>query len=273
MRHRNKVAIQYGEEGIIHLDNVFRFANFEADRERYQLRSGSRTIKLERIPIELLFLLLEHRGKLVIREQIVARLWCDQSFLDTERSINTAVRKVRTALGDDPRQPRFIETDVGKGYRFLAPLEQEDPPREVQSGGRAIPRADNREGGEIRLRGFSVEVTGGAPLLTCDVVVSNIPLGRLPLMEPELPAEVTLPLKPRDRLLLDLHGIRVNLTAKAIQALHAFSISVLQSGLRTRMTDSRRLSEVPLEKISLGDAEPETSELPLPPKSHSAEMP
>jgi hypothetical protein len=92
-------------------------------------------------------------------------------------------------------------------------------------------------------------------------------------MEPELPAEVTLPLKPRDRLLLDLHGIRVNLTAKAIQALHAFSISVLQSGLRTRMTDSRRLSEVPLEKISLGDAEPETSELPLPPKSHSAEMP
>ncbi len=162
---------------------------------------------------------------------------------------------------------------VGKGYRFLAPLEQEDPPREVQSGGRATLRADNRDGGEIRLRGFLVEVTEGAPLLTCDVVVSNIPLGRLPLMELELPAEVTLPLKPRDRLLLDLHGIRVNLTAKAIQALHAFSISVLQSGLRTRMTDSRRLSEVPLEKISLGDAEPETSELPLPPKSHSAEMP
>ena len=90
------------------MENVFRFARFEADRERYQLRSGSRTIKLERIPLELLFLLLEHREKLVSREQIVARLWCDESFMDTERSINTAVRKIRRALGDDPRHPRFV---------------------------------------------------------------------------------------------------------------------------------------------------------------------
>jgi len=178
------------------LENVFRFVRFEADRERYQLRSGSRTIKLERIPLELLFLLLEHRGKLVNREQIVARLWCDESFMDTERSINTAVRKVRKALGDDPRHPRFIETVVGKGYRFIAPLEQEDPLREIRSDVPAAARADNRDGSEIRLRGFLVETNGGPPVLTCDVVVSNIPLGRLPLMELELPAEVTLPLKP-----------------------------------------------------------------------------
>ena len=222
--------------------------------------SGSRTIKLERIPLELLFLLLEHRGKLVNREQIVARLWCDESFLDTERSINTAVRKVRKALGDDPRHPRFIETVVGKGYRFIAPLEQEDPRREIQSGGRAIPRAGHRDGSEIRLRGFSVEVNGGPPVLTCDVVVSNIPLGRLPLMELELPAGVTLPLKPRDRLLIDLHGVRVTLTAKAVQALHAFSISVLQNGLRTRASDSIHLNEEPLGRRSLADADPSASQ-------------
>jgi DNA-binding winged helix-turn-helix (wHTH) protein len=101
------------------LDNVFRFASFEADRARYQLRSGNRTIKLERIPLELLFLLLEHRGKLVNREEIVARLWCDDSFLDTECSINTAVRKIRKALGDDPRHPRFLETVVGKGLSLF----------------------------------------------------------------------------------------------------------------------------------------------------------
>ncbi|MFZ0311778.1 MAG: helix-turn-helix domain-containing protein [Candidatus Korobacteraceae bacterium] len=252
------------------MGNVFRFADFEADRERYQLRSGSRTIKLERLPIELLFLLLEHRGKLVSREQIVARLWCDESFLDTERSINTAVRKVRRALGDDPRRPRFIETVIGKGYRFLAPLEQEHTLHEIRSDRQSAPRAGTRGGSEIRLRSFSVEATGGAPILTCDVVVSNIPLGRLPLMEVELPADVTLPLKPRDRLLLSLHGVRVTLTAKAIQALHAFSISVLQSGLQTRMTDTRRLSEESLEKTSLAGADAKTSE---PPKSHLAEMP
>jgi len=242
------------------LENVFRFARFELDRERYQLRSGSRTIKLERIPLELLFLLLEHRGKLVNREQIVARLWCDRSFLDTERSINTAVRKIRRALRDDPRRPRFVETVVGKGYRFLAPLEQEDPRREIESDVPLAARAGNRGGSEIRLRGFSVEATGGLPILTCDVVVSNIPLGRLPLMELELPADVTLPLKPRDRLLLNLHGVRVTLTAKAVQALHAFSISVLQSGLRTRVTDTIRLSEELLGRRSLADADPNASQ-------------
>jgi DNA-binding winged helix-turn-helix (wHTH) protein len=259
--HRNEFAVHCCEiEGIACLENVFRFVRFEADRERYQLRSGSRTIKLERIPLELLFLLLEHRGKLVNCEQIVARLWCDESFMDTERSINTAVRKVRKALGDDPRHPRFVETVVGKGYRFIAPLEQEDPRREIESDVPSAARADNRDGSEIRLRGFSVEATGGPPVLTCDVVVSNIHLGRIPLMELELPADVTLPLKPKDRLLLKLHGVRVTLTAKAIQALHAVSISVLQSGLRTRVSDSIRPSEEPLGRTSFADADPNASQ-------------
>jgi hypothetical protein len=74
-------------------------------------------------------------------------------------------------------------------------------------------------------------------MLTCDVMVGRLALGRLPLSELELPGEVSLPLKPQDRLLLKLHGVRVSLTAKAAQALHAFSISILQSGLRERATD------------------------------------
>ena len=260
-------------EGIACLENVFRFASFEADRARYQLRSGSRTIKLERIPLELLFLLLEHRGELISREQIVARLWSDDSFLDTERSINTAVRKIRRALEDDARHPRFIETIIGKGYRFLAPLERKDPHHEIQSSGPAETRFGNRDGGEIRLRSFSVEATSGAPVLTCDVVVSNIPLGRIPLMEIELPADVTLPLKPPDRLLLRLHGVGVTLTAKAVQALHAFSISVLESGLRTRVTDSLGLSEEPFEKTFLAEADPKGGEFSLRRKSDTAGMP
>jgi DNA-binding response OmpR family regulator len=77
------------------LDDIFRFACFEADRARYRLLCRRRAIKLERIPLEILFLLLEHSGRLVLREEIVAKVWGHDIFLDTERSINTAIRKIR----------------------------------------------------------------------------------------------------------------------------------------------------------------------------------
>jgi DNA-binding winged helix-turn-helix (wHTH) protein len=218
------------------LNSIFRFDRFEANRESYHLRSDGRTVKLERIPLELLFLLLERQGRLVEREEIVARLWRDTSFMDTERSINTAIRKIRKALDDNPIQPRFIETVVGKGYRFVAPLIHESAPRSIQDQAPAN-RAASANGGEIRLREFSLDTTGITPVLTCGVAVGKIDLGRIPLIEIELPEDVTLPLQPKDRLLLTLHGVRVNLTSIAVQALHAFSISTLQSGLRTRVSD------------------------------------
>lgn len=240
------------------MDNIFRFDRFEADRDCYQLRSGGSTIKLERIPLELLFLLLEQRGKLVDREQIVDRLWRDDSFLDTERSINTAVRKIRKALGEDARRPRFIETVVGKGYRFIAPPtpqnEVQSPCPEAQPRTPAAVEDPNTEGSEIRMRGFLVETTGGAPVLTCEVGVSNMALGRIALLKLELPGNVILPLKPEDRLLLKLHGVRVSLTAEATQALYAFAISVLQSGLRTRVTDSLHLREESSEPLTAQSA-------------------
>jgi DNA-binding winged helix-turn-helix (wHTH) protein len=241
-------------------DKVFRFDRFEANRECYQLRSGNRTVKLERIPLELLLLLLEHAGKLVDRDEIVARLWRDPSFLDTERSINTAVRKIRKVLEDDPHHPQFIETIVGRGYRFIAPLIPENDIQnlraEISSGAPSISVGTNGVGSEIKLRGFLVEANGVAPVLTCDVMVGGIALGRLPLLQMELPADVTLPLKRRDRLLLNLHGVHVTLTTKAIQALHVFSISVLQRGLRTRATDSIYGSETPHEQTASTDADP-----------------
>ena len=225
-----------GQNGSLLLTTIFRFDCFEADRERYQLRSGSRPIKLERIPLELLFLLLGRPGSLVERDQIITRLWRDVSYMDTERSINTAVRKIRRALGDRPQHPKFIETVVGKGYRFVAPLIEESKPGGIRSEPRAT-KAEHANGGEIRLREFSVDTTGVVPILTCGVAVGRIDLGRIPLVEIELPADVSLPLEPKDRLLLVLHGVRVSLTSKAVQALHAFSISTLQSGLRTRVSD------------------------------------
>lgn len=94
----------------------------ELDLRRYELRRGSSVLKLEKIPMELLILLVERRDQLVGREEIIARLWGKDVFLDTEQGINTAIRKIRLTLGDDPNEPRFLQTVVGKGYRFVGPI-------------------------------------------------------------------------------------------------------------------------------------------------------
>ncbi|MGE5207419.1 MAG: winged helix-turn-helix domain-containing protein [Chlamydiota bacterium] len=96
---------------------------FRLDLEGYQLLDGSRPVRLERQPMELLILLAERRGQLVTREEIAARLWADDVFVDTDRNINSIVRKLRHALKDDPDHPEFLETVVGKGYRFIGSLD------------------------------------------------------------------------------------------------------------------------------------------------------
>jgi TolB-like protein/DNA-binding winged helix-turn-helix (wHTH) protein/Tfp pilus assembly protein PilF len=96
--------------------------DFELDLRPRRLRRGSRTLKLERIPLEILILLLERRGEIVSRDEIVARVWGSDVFLDTDNSIRGAIRKVRQVLNDDPETPRFIQTVTGRGYRFIAPV-------------------------------------------------------------------------------------------------------------------------------------------------------
>lgn len=94
--------------------------HFELDPGAYQLRRSGQTLKLERIPMEILLLLAEHRGQLVTREQIVERIWGKNPSLDVDNSINGAIRKIRQALKDDPEHPHFIQTVTGRGYRFMA---------------------------------------------------------------------------------------------------------------------------------------------------------
>lgn len=101
-------------------EELIRFQDFELDRGAFELRRKGRAVRLERIPLELLFLLVERRGLLVGREEILERVWGRDVFVDTDNSINTAVRKIRQALGDDPDDPRFVQTVPGKGYRFTA---------------------------------------------------------------------------------------------------------------------------------------------------------
>jgi TolB-like protein/DNA-binding winged helix-turn-helix (wHTH) protein/Flp pilus assembly protein TadD len=96
--------------------------DFKLDLRPRRLRRGGRVLKLERIPLEILLLLLERPGEIVTREEIVARIWGADVFLDTDNSIRGAIRKIRQVLKDDPEQPRFIQTVTGRGYRFIAPV-------------------------------------------------------------------------------------------------------------------------------------------------------
>jgi TolB-like protein/DNA-binding winged helix-turn-helix (wHTH) protein/Tfp pilus assembly protein PilF len=93
-----------------------------------ELRRSGRLLKLERIPTELLLLLIERQGQLVTRDEIIERVWGKDVFLDTDNSINAAIRKIRQALKDDPAQPRFVQTITGRGYRFIAPVTGDDAP-------------------------------------------------------------------------------------------------------------------------------------------------
>ena len=108
-------------------NGVIKFAEFELDGGRYELRQGDRVLKLERIPMELLIVLVESNGQLVSRDEIIEKIWGKDVFLDTEHGINTAIRKIRQALGDDPEQPRFVQTVTGKGYRFIAAITTTPP--------------------------------------------------------------------------------------------------------------------------------------------------
>jgi TolB-like protein/DNA-binding winged helix-turn-helix (wHTH) protein len=106
-------------------ESQHRFAEFQLDCASFELRRQGRSqkserIPLERIPMELLILLLERQGSVVTRQEIVDRLWGKNVFVDTEHGINTAIRKVRQALKDDSDHPRFVHTVSGKGYRFVA---------------------------------------------------------------------------------------------------------------------------------------------------------
>ena len=100
-----------------------RFGVFEVRWETRELRKHGVRIKLEDQPFEILTALLEKPGEIVTRSELQARLWPEGTFVDFDKSLTKAVNKIRTALGDSPANPRFIETLSGRGYRFIAPVE------------------------------------------------------------------------------------------------------------------------------------------------------
>ena len=98
--------------------------DFEFNLRSFELKKSGQVLKLERIPTDLLCLLIQNRGELVTRDQIVERVWGKDVFLDTDNSINAAIRKIRQVLDDDPAHPRFVQTLTSRGYRFIAAVEE-----------------------------------------------------------------------------------------------------------------------------------------------------
>ena len=102
----------------------FRFGVFEADSATGELRKQGIRIKLNVQPFQVLVMLLARAGEVLTREEIARELWPEGTFVDHEHGVNSAVNRIRDALGDSAKNPRFLETLARRGYRFVAPVEQ-----------------------------------------------------------------------------------------------------------------------------------------------------
>jgi TolB-like protein/DNA-binding winged helix-turn-helix (wHTH) protein/Flp pilus assembly protein TadD len=160
-----------------------RFEQFELDIESCELRLSGRPIRLERIPMELLILLLQNPGRLVRRETIEQKLWGGNGFLETEHSINTAINKLRATLRDDSRDPHFIRTVVGHGYRFIADVKRAEPVQELL----APVTTDRNAMGQQAYTQPAALPNGAGPKQVVSVELASMPIpGALPIQAPPL---------------------------------------------------------------------------------------
>ncbi|MBZ5685734.1 MAG: winged helix-turn-helix domain-containing protein [Acidobacteriia bacterium] len=104
-------------------NRIARFGVFELDLNTGELRKGGVKLRLQGQPVQVLTLLLERAGDVVTREELREKLWASDTFVDFDHSLNTAINKVREALGDSAASPRYVETLARRGYRFIAPVQ------------------------------------------------------------------------------------------------------------------------------------------------------
>jgi DNA-binding winged helix-turn-helix (wHTH) protein len=121
----------------------YRFGVFEADMRTRELRRSGVRVRVHAQPFQILALLLARPGELVTREEIAGVLWPEGTFVDFEHGVNSAVNRLREALGDTANQPRYVETLSRRGYRFLAPVER------IEAG---VPSTEN----EPAVEGFGI---------------------------------------------------------------------------------------------------------------------
>ncbi len=138
--------------------SILRFGVFEVDVRAGELRKQGVRIKLQEQPFHVLTVLLQRPGEVVTREELRSENWSADTFVDFDNSLNTAINKLREALGDSADSPCFIETLPRRGYRFIAPVAGVDGttrgsgasvgaaarPEDRRDGGRRCARSGNR---------------------------------------------------------------------------------------------------------------------------------
>jgi DNA-binding winged helix-turn-helix (wHTH) protein len=129
--------------------NVVRFEVFEVDLRAQELYKAGRKIKLQIQPFQVLAMLLERPGEVVTRDEMQKRLWPADTFVDFDHSLNTAIKKLRQALGDDQKKPRFVETLPKRGYRFLVNVKRPATSSAVASTPIAAPTAVKDAAGSL----------------------------------------------------------------------------------------------------------------------------
>ena len=130
-----------------------RFGPFELHFEGERLLRNGTGVKLQDQPLKLLLLLAEQPGRVVSRNEMRMRLWPAEAYGDFDNGLNVAIKKLRTALGDDSECPSYIETIPRRGYRFIAPVSEELLPKsdipagtETRSGNDATDESENQTG-------------------------------------------------------------------------------------------------------------------------------
>jgi cholera toxin transcriptional activator len=120
----------------------YRFGAFEVDANTGELRRQGIRVRLNTQPFQVLTMLLERPGELLTREEIARELWPDGTFVDYEHGLNSAINRIREALGDTAGNPRFVETLARRGYRFVAPVERIEPEAEAPAVVAAPPQPE-----------------------------------------------------------------------------------------------------------------------------------
>ncbi|MBV8553267.1 MAG: winged helix-turn-helix domain-containing protein [Acidobacteriaceae bacterium] len=152
--------------------SAYRFGTFELNPREGELRKHGVRIKLQDQPLQILLLLLEHSGQVVSREEIQNRLWPPGTHVDYDNAINSAVRKLREALGDVSETPRFIETLPRRGYRFLGNTESLAPTKTIAEPTIAnVPQAGGVERAPRRSRIHSIALASGILLIAAAAIL------------------------------------------------------------------------------------------------------
>ena len=126
--------LQFGVIGVLHMDKanasaqIVRFGVFEADLQSGELHKNGFKVPLQSQPFQVFALLLERSGELVTREELRQKVWPEDTFVDFEQALNTAIGKIRIALGDNAENPRFVATLPRRGYRFIGPVDKATSP-------------------------------------------------------------------------------------------------------------------------------------------------